>query len=246
MKNKVLLLIFVFLLMVTVVIGAFIFFYKTPNLPLDISSVEKYPNIGYRHLGYYKGVKYPIHLNFENQEERFEAVDEFCNYVLATSDSGDTFCNLGSIIAYKIDLNDDGFDEIIGFVKQSNLAKQRTGYKLEILIPSEIYKMQNPDVKEFDEDVLGWQRISYHTNVFSEPSFGVYVMPQKTNGFHDLNLYLRNGDLIARYVERYDERCKRYGFGRVLSNKAYLRFNNARSPYYKYELDGDKYEDEGI
>lgn len=246
MKNRIL------LVVIFVIVGISVLF-SIKNKPIEVSLndasfVDRLPTIAYDNLGYYKGIKFPIVLNFEQQEERFNAQDEFFRYVVETLADNDnidlskySWKNFGaaSVVAYKLDLNNDGWDEIIGVVKDTNYTYERNGYKIEILIPSEIYKMQNSGVTEFDKDYSGYQRISYHIYEFDARLDGMVVMPEMTNGYHDLNLYNKTESMFRRVVRAKSQYINRNGNEKELASSIYLRFNNKRSKYYKYELSID-------
>ena len=246
MKNRIL------LVVIFVIVGISVLF-SIKNKPIEVSLndasfVDRLPTIAYDNLGYYKGIKFPIVLNFEQQEERFSAQDEFFRYVVETLADNDnidlskySWKNFGaaSVVAYKLDLNNDGWDEIIGVVKDTNYTYERNGYKIEILIPSEIYKMQNSGVIEFDKDYSGYQRISYHIFEFDARLDGIVVMPEMTNGYHDLSLYNKTESMFRRVVRAKSQYINRNGNEKELANSIYLRFNNERSKYYKYELSID-------
>lgn len=246
MKNKIL------LIVILIIVGiSALFFIQNKSEELnfnDISIINRLPVIAYENLGYYRGIKFPIVLNFEQQEERFNAQDEFFRYVVETLADNDnidlskySWKNFGaaSIVAYKLDLNNDGWDEIIGVVKDTNYTYERNGYKIEILIPSEIYKMQNSDVSKFDKDYLGYQRISYHIFEFDARLDGIVVMPEITNGYHDLSLYNKTESMFRRVVRAKSQYINRNGNEKELASSIYLRFNNERNKYYKYELSID-------
>lgn len=246
MKNRIL------LVVIFVIVGISVLF-SIKNKPIEVSLndasfADRLPTIAYDNLGYYKGIKFPIVLNFEQQEERFNAQDEFFRYVVETLADNDnidlskySWKNFGaaSVVAYKLDLNNDGWDEIIGVVKDTNYTYERNGYKIEILIPSEIYKMQNSGVTEFDKDYSGYQRISYHIYEFDARLDGMVVMPEMTNGYHDLNLYNKTENMFRRVVRAKSQYINRNGNEKELASSIYLRFNNERSKYYKYELSID-------
>ena len=82
MKNRIL------LVVIFVIVGISVLF-SIKNKPIEVSLndasfVDRLPTIAYDNLGYYKGIKFPIVLNFEQQEERFSAQDEFFRYVVET------------------------------------------------------------------------------------------------------------------------------------------------------------------
>ena len=246
MKNRIL------LVVILVIVGiSALFFMKNKAIELSLknaSIADRLPTIAYENLGYYRGGKFPIRLNFEQQEERFNAQEEFFRYVVETLADNDNIdlskfdwrnFTADNVIAYKLDLNNDGWNEIIGLVKNTNYTYDRNGYKIEILIPSEIYKMQNSGVTEFDKDYSGYQRISYHIYEFDARLDGIVVMPEMTNGYHDLNLYNKTENMFRRIVRAKSQYINRYGNEKELASSIYLRFNNERSKYYKYELSID-------
>jgi len=131
-------------------------------------------------------------LNFENNKgKKYDSL--FRNlYIEENIESPDLFTTLapGPVDAWEVDLNDDGIDEIIGFVCNANFYGQIR--KLYIL----------------QKTKSGYRQLNYYLGHL--PGVPIIVYKTKTNGYHDIKLHadkdIKDKDTVD-YIVKYA-----YGF----------------------------------
>jgi len=118
------------------------------------------------------GVNKKLKLSYENKEPAAGKI--LYDYILKeenmTPKEIEDLANITpqSVIAFEEDLNDDGVNEIIGFV-YSTFYSGSAGYNLFIL-------------KKYSDDYVNI------SDVPVEPQAGIVILANKTNGYHDIIL----------------------------------------------------------
>lgn len=238
MKRRISLLVLVFVLML---IGLFLLIRPKQKLILNdtLDITEKMVDAAYRDLGYYQGVKLPISLNLEKQEDRFSAQEEFYQYYVESraniKEFPDDFTSK-DVIAYRFDLNSDGVDELIGIVTHPEVGLCLHGYTLFILMKKDIYDIYPVEkssykTKTYPDSHRGWDEMSSIIGFFS----GVTITPYKTNGFYDLRDYAE-GETLEKAKRNFDFYVKRDKLTTKFQEGFLYRFNNDWSYHYRYEV----------
>ena len=181
-----------------------------------------------------ESIELPFYLDFNTQQESNSAQKVFYNYVLKINkEQKRKIKNFkqNDVIAYKIDLNNDGIEEVVGLVRHPDFLI-RCGTLGHILMPSQAYKKSVlPKSINLQRDIDGFSNIGNFCGYYD----GLQVLSSKTKSFNDLKIY-RTQESLEKERKAWDFEYDRFDvskeFREEYKENPILKFNNQD---YKYD-----------